>query len=341
VQVIAAPDPVPGPSPLSAGDLERRNRAIALLDDGRFEDAERILGDLMEKNPTNAANSALHEAALLGLRKARLNATTDLSNKPIIALGVPPFAYTFIAPVASGGRVPKLKKLSEKKNQITDEAKWLANNGLAMPTVEPTTEGPFPRALGTEPLNEAILHADHTALIFGQGRSGRMLALLDKTGRPPVIFDFRAFNVPNVQEQIPGLTTQAVTWAQRKGDVVFVSNAHRGYAKDSGGRNAYVSALDATTGALRWRSQPLVANAANFVLHGGAIICGYGFTAEPDFLFVLDQATGKVVERIPVASGPEMILEKNGKLFVRTYDTDYVFSFDDVAPTVDPLGTTR
>ena len=40
---------------------------------------------------------------------------------------------------------------------------------------------------------------------------------------------------------------------------------------------------------------------------------------------MLDQATGKTEQKIPVRSGPELILEKGGKLYVRTYDTNYVF----------------
>ena len=52
---------------------------------------------------------------------------------------------------------------------------------------------------------------------------------------------------------------------------------------------------------------------------------GYGFTAEPDFLFVLDMKTGEVVEKTKVKSGPEVILDKSGELYVRTYDHDYVF----------------
>jgi hypothetical protein len=56
------------------------------------------------------------------------------------------------------------------------------------------------------------------------------------------------------------------------------------------------------------------------------LICGYGFTAEPDFLYVLERATGKTVSKVPLKSGPDFLIEKDGELFVRTYDTDYVFT---------------
>jgi len=38
---------------------------------------------------------------------------------------------------------------------------------------------------------------------------------------------------------------------------------------------------------------------------------------------VLDGKTGEVVQRLPVKSGPEYILEKDGVIHVRTYDHDY------------------
>jgi hypothetical protein len=31
------------------------------------------------------------------------------------------------------------------------------------------------------------------------------------------------------------------------------------------------------------------------------------------------------VDKVSVKSGPEILVEKDGRLFVRTYDTDYVF----------------
>jgi outer membrane protein assembly factor BamB len=107
--------------------------------------------------------------------------------------------------------------------------------------------------------------------------------------------------------------------------VLFVSHHHMTYSASSGGFNAYVTALDLRTGALFWRSDPLVSNGSNFLVRNGYVICGYGFTAEKDFLFVLDATTGQTVRKIPLRSGPEWLIEKDGKLFVRTYDTNYVF----------------
>lgn len=114
-------------------------------------------------------------------------------------------------------------------------------------------------------------------------------------------------------------------WAAVEGDVLYLSFGHRTYAASSKGANAYISAIDLKTGELLWRSAPLVSNAANFVIRGGHILAGYGFTAEPDYLFVLDRATGKTVSRTKVKSGPDYLFVQGDRLLVRCYDYDYVF----------------
>jgi hypothetical protein len=71
-----------------------------------------------------------------------------------------------------------------------------------------------------------------------------------------------------------------------------------------------------------------VCNSYNFLVRGDYIITGYGFTAEPDYLYVLDRRTGKTLSRIRLRTGPSYVIEKAGKLYVRTYDTNYVFELE-------------
>jgi len=73
-----------------------------------------------------------------------------------------------------------------------------------------------------------------------------------------------------------------------------------------------------------WRSPALVANARTFVVTGDLIVAGYGFTAEPDFLYLLDRRSGKVLHQLPVPSAPESIKLRDGRLHVRTYDRQVV-----------------
>lgn len=206
----------------------------------------------------------------------------------------------------------KLEKVSEKKNAITDEAAWAARNAL-----EPTTFRRHTEKLGVPPVYEgwhmqrAFVHADHVAAVYGDS------LLVAAEGRASLAFDAGA--------ALDGTRRLEVTFAQLVGETLMLQLGYNGYARESGGRNAYLAAYDATTGALVWSSQPLVGNAQEAIVSGGSVVVGYGFTAEPDFLFVVDLATGKVEQKIPVRSGPELIRLKGDRLFVRTYDTDYVF----------------
>jgi outer membrane protein assembly factor BamB len=118
---------------------------------------------------------------------------------------------------------------------------------------------------------------------------------------------------------------ESLNWAAIKDNVLYVSNGHSTYAKSSYGQNAYLSAIDASSGRLLWRSAPLASNSSNFLMYKDAIITGYGFTAESHFLYVVNQKDGRIVQTIKLKKSPEYILKKGDSIFVRTYDTDYLF----------------
>jgi hypothetical protein len=104
-----------------------------------------------------------------------------------------------------------------------------------------------------------------------------------------------------------------------------VQFAYNGYAALSGGRNGYLVAFDATSGRVRWLSPPLSANAGNFVVLGRSVITGYGFTAEPDFIFNFDLDGGVLLQKLSVKSGPDAFAVDGRRLHVRTYDRNYTF----------------
>ena len=93
--------------------------------------------------------------------------------------------------------------------------------------------------------------------------------------------------------------------------MLYVANAHRTYASTTGNRNGYLTALDPKTGRVLWQSPSLVANADGFAVVGDVIVTGYGFTAEPDYLYALDRSTGRVLDRLPLPTGPERITAKD------------------------------
>lgn len=88
------------------------------------------------------------------------------------------------------------------------------------------------------------------------------------------------------------------------GGVLYFNEACQSYAAGADGRCSSLVAVDPRARRVLWRTEPLVSN-GRFRIRGCYIIAGYGFTAEPDHLHVIQRATGRVVQRVPVSSAPE------------------------------------
>jgi hypothetical protein len=118
---------------------------------------------------------------------------------------------------------------------------------------------------------------------------------------------------------------QSARWAEEHNGVLYVSNWHRTYAESSQGLNGYITALDLTDMSILWRSDPLVCNSENFLIIGDTIVSGYGFTDEPDYIYLISRLTGEVYDRFQVSTAPEYMVYEHGCLYLLCYDTQYVF----------------
>jgi len=179
-----------------------------------------------------------------------------------------------------------------------------------------------------ERLTRAIQQTDRLLLIYGI-REKRLLVSYDPaTHKAEWALDFESYGrspADDVAEERG--TFQDVTWAAQVDNILYVSHAHRTYARYSGGRTAYLTAIDVPSRRILWRSAPLVANAHNFLVEGDSIVTGYGFTAESDSVFVLNRKTGTIVQKIPVKSSPIAIVRRDNGIEVHTYDrTVYLFT---------------
>lgn len=197
-----------------------------------------------------------------------------------------------------------------------------------LPPGRPAPPSYAPRDFEGESLQWAIRQPGGPVFL-GYGRDAsvvRYLVAADaRTGRLRYAFDFVNFAyAPEIAAGDRGFVYEQVVWAREAGGVLYVETAHLTYARSSGGRNAYVTAIDLRTKKLRWRSPALVANARTFVLAGDVLVTGYGFTAEPDSLFLLDRRTGRVLDRLAVPTGPETISRRGDRLYVHTYGHDVV-----------------
>lgn len=271
--------------------------------------------------PRRAAAAAL-ALALLGGAAPAAAGTDDWNAKPLLA---PPFPEAPPSAPAKG-RGPHLERVSTKANEIVDEDAWFAKNDLPRPELEVgSLPESVPRAFRDAALRRAFVGGDRLFLVYGKdGGDLRYLMAADpKTHAFRYGFDFKRWQYPPGDEG--EFTRQQVIWAVEEEGILYVSHGHNTYAKESGGRNAYVTAMNPESGEIRWRSAPLVANARTFLVFDDVILTGYGFTAEPDFLYLLDRKSGKVVARQPLKTGPETLLLKNGLVYVRCYDTDDVY----------------
>ena len=275
---------------------------------------------LRTRLPCRAAAGALALAILWGAPVAA--GTGDWSAKLLPAPSFPEAPPS--APARGQG--PRLEPVSSRPNEIIDEDAWFTRNGLPRPERDPgSLPEDIPRQFRDATLVRAFTGGDSLFLLYGKdfGDLRYLMAADPKTFAFKYGYDFQRWEHP--PEETGEFTNQRVLWAVEQGGILYVSHGHSTYAKESRGRNAYLTAIDPKSDEILWRSPPLVANAHTFIVLGDLIVSGYGFTAEPDFLYLIDCKTGEVAGRHPLKTGPEQIVLQDGLLYVRCYDRDEVF----------------
>lgn len=257
----------------------------------------------------------------------------DMSAAKPIAVAPAPFEAALKSPVPIVNREPPprlVRIFDEDRNKeipvVNPSAPWI---GVPNPFVG-SAFGPSEPEPGELPPGVPAtwngLHAVRAfdrgggalILVFGKNfGSGRYVAVFDSKKRLTSLLDFEAYRVPpTVLQDLPEIANECVQWADERDGVVYVQTSHPTYAATTKGKNAYITAVDAATGAMFWRSAPLVANQDTFAIRGSYIISGYAFTGEPKNLFVLDRSTGKIVSRLPVEKFPRVIMTRDDKVVV-------------------------
>lgn len=326
-------------APLPPALADARARGLEAMDAGRFDLARQAFAEVLDGSPGNLATQALHDAATAAMLAAQQDSAAAFANLSPIVVAAPPWDHTVRRPVPVPALpAPKLVLAGQARNAIIDHEDWFTRNQLTLPEYEvpnpmrnqPGTLPPsIPPTFGKFLLVQAIRQDPYDILFYGADYSGGRFVAVQRAGSGELVtfLDFAAWEfAPEVAPGERMFVDQRAIWAAIDGGVLYLAFGHSTYARSSRGRNAYLSALDLATGELLWRSAPLVANASTFVLLPGHIVTGYGFTDEPDHLFVLDRATGKTLSKVKLKSGPSYILPRDGRLHVRCYDQDYVFT---------------
>lgn len=226
----------------------------------------------------------------------------DTTTEPLfIRMENPSWEYYTAESVVSGIKPYGIKLFEESANEIIDTDAWFERNDLQL--------------IGNVEEEEYGCYIDYDGVIVCITKGGEVIAELEFT---------EYMYAPDLVEEDRDYVDERVRDAKIRNGVLYVSVSHLTYA-ESAPSNAYIMAISLEDYSVIWKSEPLVCNSYNFEIVDDIIFTGYGFTAEPDYLFQIDRLTGTVLETYKLKSKADYIICKDDKLYVRTYDTDYVF----------------
>ncbi len=215
----------------------------------------------------------------------------------------------------------RLSLVSQQRNEITDSDAWLAQHSAGLPTrtcppALPATFGPGKFVVGTY---------ENPAAVGVYGAVSLSAGTFVVTFEPTEEGNDRALHIFDFARWVHGNKSLWVYTAQPDDKTLFVIASSPGYAHEVAGKTGYLAALELSSGKLLWQAGPRVANTYNLAIGKDFLICGYSFTAEPDYLFLLDKKTGRTLQKIRVKSAVEHLQLVDDRLYVRCYDADYVF----------------
>lgn len=147
--------------------------------------------------------------------------------------------------------------------------------------------------------------------LSGNTNCSYYVALYDVEGQPRWTFD------PN--EHLSRGTRLEVQDVRYADGTLYFNEACQSYSREAKGKCSALLAYDPEAGALRWRTRHLVSN-GEFLVHGDYIVAGYGFTAEPDFIYVVRRKDGKIMHKVSVPKAAErFVVSDDGLLEVTIY----------------------
>ena len=256
--------------------------------------------DVMETVSEAKSTETISEAEIIEIVSEAENIENE-DAKVSIRIENPSWNYYTAESVVSGTKPYTLKLVEESANEIIDTEEW---------------------------------RAEHELNYDSKNAEGNRLALIENGGTLVNIYedgtciaglDFADYiYAPDLVEEYKEFVDETVQDAKIVNGILYVSVFHYTYAEFAPS-NAYIVAINLEDYSVIWKSQPLVCNSLNFEIVDDIIFCGYGFTAEPDYLYQLDRITGCVLDKTELKSKPDYIICVGDTLSVRTYNTDYVF----------------
>ncbi len=215
---------------------------------------------------------------------------------------------------AAGEATPfEMTVASEKANNVSEIPDWLNANELSLPLLG----GAGDYDISAEE-NAPTVSAD--MMLFGSAFYDENY-IYDWTDTCLSIYDRNSCRLLHT------VSYQMDRWyfmgncASLQDGILYMGYLYNGYAMPG---TCYLLAYDLENDAVLWRSADQTYNTMNFIVKEDVIICGYGFTDEKDFIYQIDKNTGSVVAQLELKKMPELLVEKDGQLYVHSYSYDYV-----------------
>lgn len=128
---------------------------------------------------------------------------------------------------------------------------------------------------------------------------------------------------------------QDIRWDNDTHYLMF-NMACQSYSSMQGGQCSRLFCYDVEASKMLWSTPYLISNDI-FTFNKKYVFCGYGFTDEKDYVFMIDKKTGKVLSKTLISSGHEYmeVQEHDGKelLYVIDYKQYlYIFNINDTTP---------
>lgn len=278
------------------------------------------------KNKAIIMSLAAFAVAAAAVTVSAQSLESQLSNRKPVAIETPNFKVKKPATIKATG---PLKLVSAKQNSITDDDRWINEHsgGQADGYFADNAPAAIPRSLDGSKLNRVIVDnaGDKVIGLYGYFKE-EPLRLIVTDGEMKSVehyLDLENFKWAPVAVRY-AFSNLYGHWARVVDDVLYLAFGHNTYASSSEGMTAYLCAIDLNTYAIKWIAGPTVAR-GSFDFSYNRIVCGYGFTDEPDYLYLLDKKTGKIMQRVKLRKAPERVVVTGDNVYVRTYSYDYTF----------------
>ena len=188
-------------------------------------------------------------------------------------------------------------------------------------------DGDYPVATyGRAPKTELLPWGESEKDISRRGRDPHLIMLVDPSKEVKKVYNTSPMTFPP-KNRAADIDRQSVRWAVVKDGILYFSIS--GLMGFDGGQNAYVVAIDTSTDKTLWVSKPNTCNTDNFLIIDNSIVCGFGESDAPDFIYVLNRFTGVRKQKLWVAHGPNWLAQgSDGRLYVSLYDNHVAFKIN-------------